>query len=139
MSALMSPARAEKWLGLRPSKEGKALLRMALRRERELGRRFVVRSGIGAGQRYLLSRTSIRRHLPELLQGKYERTERALRAAQQRLEAHLNEVIDDRIENHPVIQTLQDRSEETIEHVLRLSEHIERMGGPPATPRTPPA
>ncbi len=125
----MSPAKAEKWLGLPKSNQGKALLRMALRREREMGKRFVVRTGTGNGQRYLFSRVAIRRHMPELLADRYERTARRIEEAVQRVKDNLDGIIDERIENHPLIQTLQRRGDETIGLVESLATQVERLSG----------
>lgn len=129
----MSPARAEKWLGMKPSRKGQVLLRAALRRERETGKRFVVRRGIGAGQRYLFSRVALRRHMPELLEGRYEGMARRIEETLQRVREQIDGIIDERIEQHPAITTLQARQEETIGHVLSLAEQVERISRRPTT------
>lgn len=131
----MSPSKAERWLGLPKSNQGRALLRMALRREREMGKRFVVRSGVGKGQRYLFSRVAIRRHMPELLADRYERTARRIEEAVQRVKDNLDNIIDERIEHHPLIQTLQRRGEETIGLVEGLAVQVERLSGQGGTRR----
>jgi hypothetical protein len=135
MSALMSPAKAEKWLGMKHSDQGRALLRLALRREEELGKRFVVRRGFGKGLRYLFSRVAIRKHMPELLEDRFERTARRVEETVQRVKEELNDIIDERIEHHPLIQTLDKRSIETIGLVESLAEQVERCVGHGGTRR----
>lgn len=63
---LLSPSEAERWLGLPPSRGGRRFLRLALAQERRVGVAFVHRWGEGTGRRYGVTRTALRRYMPEL-------------------------------------------------------------------------
>lgn len=127
MRGLMSPAKAEEFLGLPPSTQGRSLLKRALSREKEKGRRFVIREGGPKQVRYKLTAELIRRHLPELWEGRFERLSRQAKATIDRVEAHIDAHIDERIEAHPTVQRLAEESATTMQRVSRLATQVERI------------
>jgi len=127
MRGLMSAAEAERYLGIRQSANGKALLRRAKLKERQTGRRFLIREGGGAGVRYKFTAEMIRRHMPELWEGKFERISRTTRQAVQRIETHIDEHIDERIEINPTVQRAIDQSDEALQKLLKLSANVEAL------------
>jgi hypothetical protein len=125
----MSPVQAERWLGCKRSSQGRALLKAAMKREREIGKLFVVRDGTGSGTRYRFSKAALRRHMPEYLEDRFTKTASRLEASVARLKEHIDAHIDERIENHPAVRNLQMQSNETIELLESLATQVERMAG----------
>lgn len=123
----MSPVQAEKWLGCKRSWGGRALVRAARKREREIGKKFMVRSGSGKGLRYGFTRKTLQRYMPEFLDDKYSRTTESIRESLARVKAHIDEHVDNRIASHPVIRTMQKQAEETLELVGGLTMQVERL------------
>jgi hypothetical protein len=124
----MTARETEEWLGIKPSRDGKALLRHAFARERESGKRFVIRRGGGKKARYLFTREIVRVHLRELWQARFDRLATRAAATMQRIEAHIDRHIDDRIEKHPTVRELVERQEDQIGLLERLAKAVERGG-----------
>jgi hypothetical protein len=123
----MTARETEEWLGIKPSSEGRALLKHAFRREKETGKRFIVRlGGRGKGTRYRFTREIVRRHLRELWQTRFDRLATRATATMQRIEAHIDRHIDERIEKHPMVRGLADRQDETIDLLESLAATVER-------------
>ncbi len=122
----MTARETEEWLGIKPSRDGKALLRHAFARERETGKRFVIRRGGGKKHRYLFTREIVRVHLRELWQTRFDRIATRATAAMARIETHIDRHIDERIEKNPTVQGLVEHRDETIELLERLTNAVER-------------
>lgn len=128
MSGRMTPKQAEEWLGMKPSARGLVLLRMALQREEQLGRRFLIRNGkSGRGARYRFTRDIIRTHLRDLWQSRFERFAARTAAAVRRIETHIDQQIDDRIEAHPLVQQLVDQQADTMQQLESLTVQVDRV------------
>lgn len=132
----MSPAEAERWLGLKPSRDGRSLRELLQKREKETRSKILVDNGKqGAACRFRLTKAALRKHLPELCHDEQEARERRIRASVERIRDHLDDHINERIERHPVITDLQRRSETAIELLESLTKHVEKLvttGKPPA-------
>jgi hypothetical protein len=124
----MSPIQAEQWLGLRPSSQGRALVRRAFEREKELGKKFLIRrGGQGKGIRYVFTREMIRRYMQDLWQARFDRLATRAATTVKEIQAHIDDRIDARIEKHPVVRTLQRRQDDTIELVERLTSTVAKV------------
>jgi hypothetical protein len=129
MRGLMSPVEAERFLGLKESAQGRSLLKMAFRKEEQAGRKFVIRKGTAKKTHYKFTAEMIRRYLPELWEGRFERISRNVTETVNRIEAHIDARIDARIDAHPTVQRLADQSMDTLQHVDRLTAQIARLAG----------
>lgn len=128
MRGVMSAAKAEEYLGLPRSADGKALLRRALEKEKTTGKRFLIREGgNGKGRRYKFTAEMIRKHLPELWEGRFERISRVTQQTISRIEAHIDQHIDERIEVNPTVQQAIRQSDKALQQLLRLSANVEKL------------
>ena len=130
MRGWMTPVEAEKELKMKPSARGLSLLRAIQRREKERRCRIAESNGkAGRARRYRINMRALRKHCPELCEDAYDRTAKSAAEAMQRVERHLAEVVDERIEQHPKVKELQRRSVETIGLVNSLATQVEQITG----------
>lgn len=122
----MSAAQAEKWLGIRETKGGERFLRLALRREQESGRMFIIREGGEKLTRYVFTPEMIRRNLPELWEGRFQRTSRRIAETLDAIEKRIDRRVDERIENHPKIARLEEQQDEAMTLLEALAGHLRR-------------
>ena len=129
----MSPIQAEKFLGLEPSSRGLALVRRCLAKEKQIGKRFIIREG-NVQVRWKFTEKMLRQYMPELWETRFERTQRAIVEHVKRVDQNMNERIDARIERHPAIVRLQEetseldnRTVETARHVCDLAERVAKI------------
>lgn len=125
----MTPAQAERWLGIPESAKGRNLLRVALRREAETGKQFLLREGGDCRKRYLFTPELIRRHLPELWEGRFQRTSRRIAQTLASIESKIDAKVDERIANHPKILEIEHNQNEALELLEQLAAHVESSVG----------
>lgn len=118
------------------------LLRLALRREREMGRRFIVRDS--AGRPFRVTLGALTRYMPELRPSRVDTLAATIRPLLVEIEARAQEIVtatlDERVE--PELQRLHDRDENLAEELAQLVLAVRALtkgpAGPVPTPATEP-
>lgn len=125
---MMTPREAEIWLGRKPSTQGRSLLNMALKRERERGVSIVESNGReGKARRYFFTKQALTEHMSDLLEDRYSRTAGKLGEAIDKLKAEIDARIDARIARNSVVLELQKQGTEALGLIHKLTEKVERF------------
>lgn len=105
------------------------LRRLAMRREREKGLRFVLRDQ--RGRPWLITLGAITRHLPELRPSRVDTLAESLRPVLEQVERRAREIVAEKIEKHvePELQRLHDRDEQIASEVANIGKAIAGMTG----------
>jgi hypothetical protein len=137
--------RAAREIGWEPNEKGsyeavgRRLLRLALRREREVGRPFIIRDSGGRASRITLG--ALTRFLPELRPSKVDSLAASIRPVLVELERRARAIVSEAIvsEVDPELQRLHDRDEQIAGDVEVLAEALMKLTGQPvALPRRNP-
>jgi hypothetical protein len=108
---------------------GRRLLRLALRREKELGRPFIIRDSGGRPVRITLG--ALTRFLPELRPSRVDSLAASIRPVLAELERRAQAIVRTTIveEVDPELQRLHDRDEEIAGEVTRMAEALSKLTG----------
>lgn len=106
---------------------GRRLLRLVLRREREIGRRIAIRDR--AGRPIQVTLGAITRYMPELRPSRIDTLAATLRPLLIEVERRAREIVDDRIEERvePELQKLHNRDEEIANHVAQIANIVRSL------------